>query len=185
MQKLLDDGVTADLGQPWSAIAQASAALTETPNAFSAAHIEELREAGLDDADIVDVMDRCRVLQLGQMTLSCEDNEASHVRNALSYVAPPDVVDSMLESGETKTQLTAGNWYCAPHSRCSYWPVLQSWLSRLRKKPASTHPARCCSPWGSRYFVVLLNVELLTGNFARVPLPSSTAGLIRDYASNT
>lgn len=56
VQKLLDDGVTADLGQPWSAIAQASAALTETPNAFSAAHIEELREAGLDDADIVDVI---------------------------------------------------------------------------------------------------------------------------------
>lgn len=56
VQKLLDDGVTADLGQPWSAIAQASAALTETPNAFSAEHIEELREAGLDDADIVDVI---------------------------------------------------------------------------------------------------------------------------------
>ena len=56
VQKLLDDGVTADLGQPWSAIAQASAALTETPNAFSTEHIEELREAGLDDADIVDVI---------------------------------------------------------------------------------------------------------------------------------
>lgn len=56
VQKLLDDGVTADLGQPWSAIAQASAALTETPNAFGAEHIEELREAGLDDADIVDVI---------------------------------------------------------------------------------------------------------------------------------
>lgn len=56
VQKLLDDGVTADLGQPWSAIAQASAALTETPNAFGSKHIEELREAGLDDADIVDVI---------------------------------------------------------------------------------------------------------------------------------
>lgn len=56
VQKLLDVGVTADLGQPWSAIAQASAALTETPNAFGTEHIEELREAGLVDADIVDVI---------------------------------------------------------------------------------------------------------------------------------
>lgn len=56
VQKLLDDGVEADLGQPWSAIAQASAALTETPSAFDAGQIDALREAGLDDADIVDVI---------------------------------------------------------------------------------------------------------------------------------
>ncbi len=56
VQKLLDDGVTADLGQPWSAIAQASAALTKTPSAFDSKQIEALREAGLDDADIVDVI---------------------------------------------------------------------------------------------------------------------------------
>lgn len=56
VQRLLDDGVGTDLGQPWSAIAQASAALTVTPSAFDADSIDQLREAGLDDADIVDVI---------------------------------------------------------------------------------------------------------------------------------
>lgn len=56
VQQLLDEGVEADLGQPWSAIAQASAALTETPNQFGSEQILRLREAGLDDADIVDVI---------------------------------------------------------------------------------------------------------------------------------
>ena len=56
VQKLLDDGVAAELGQPWSAIARASAALTVTPSEFDADHIAQLREAGLDDADIVDVI---------------------------------------------------------------------------------------------------------------------------------
>lgn len=56
VQKLLDDGVAAELGQPWSAIARASAALTMTPSEFDADHIVQLREAGLDDADIVDVI---------------------------------------------------------------------------------------------------------------------------------
>lgn len=56
VQKLLDDGVEADLGQPWSAIAQASAALTVTPSEFNAEHIDALRDAGLEDADIVDVI---------------------------------------------------------------------------------------------------------------------------------
>lgn len=33
-----------------------SAVLTETPNAFDATHIAQLRDVGLDDADIVDVI---------------------------------------------------------------------------------------------------------------------------------
>lgn len=56
VQKLLDEGVEADLGQPWSAIARASAALTETPSQFDATHIDALSQAGLDDVDIVDVI---------------------------------------------------------------------------------------------------------------------------------
>ena len=56
VQKLLDDGVEADLGQPWSAISQASAALTVTPSGFNEEHIDALRDAGLEDADIVDVI---------------------------------------------------------------------------------------------------------------------------------
>src|SRR5690625_3638818 len=45
VQKLLDDGVAAELGQPWSAIARASAALTMTPSEFDADHIAQLRAA--------------------------------------------------------------------------------------------------------------------------------------------
>lgn len=56
VQRLLDEGVGADLGQPWSAIAHASAALTLTPSNFTGDHIDQLRESGLDDADIVDVI---------------------------------------------------------------------------------------------------------------------------------
>src|SRR5699024_7483566 len=57
VQKLLDDGgVEADLGQPWSAIAQASAALTVTTHEIDAEEIDALRDAELDDADIVDVI---------------------------------------------------------------------------------------------------------------------------------
>lgn len=53
---LLDDGVTADLGERWNAIVDASAALTRTPIAFGPEHVTRLREAGLDDLEISDVV---------------------------------------------------------------------------------------------------------------------------------
>jgi len=57
VQRLLDDGVEADLGdERWNAIAAAASALAETPSGFGAAEIERLRAAGLDDAEIVDVI---------------------------------------------------------------------------------------------------------------------------------
>jgi alkylhydroperoxidase domain protein len=56
VQRLLDVGVSADLGERWNAIVAASVALTVTPIAFGPAHVERLREAGLDDAEIVDVI---------------------------------------------------------------------------------------------------------------------------------
>ena len=56
VQRLLDDGVGADLGERWNAIVKASVALAATPIAFGQQHIEELRQAGLDDAEIVDVI---------------------------------------------------------------------------------------------------------------------------------
>jgi alkylhydroperoxidase domain protein len=56
VQRLLDEGVGADLGARWNAIVRASVALTATPIAFGQQHIEELRDVGLDDADIVDVI---------------------------------------------------------------------------------------------------------------------------------
>ncbi|GAA1825014.1 alkylhydroperoxidase domain protein [Nesterenkonia flava] len=56
VQRLLDEGVDADLGEPWSAIAAASAALTRTPSAFGRAHLQALRQAGLGEGEILDVI---------------------------------------------------------------------------------------------------------------------------------
>lgn len=56
VQKLLDQGVQADLGPRWNAIVAASVALTETPLALDAGHIDGLRQAGLDDYAIADAL---------------------------------------------------------------------------------------------------------------------------------
>jgi alkylhydroperoxidase domain protein len=56
VQRLLNEGVGADLGARWNAVVKASVALASTPIAFGEEHIEELRRVGLDDAEIVDVI---------------------------------------------------------------------------------------------------------------------------------
>jgi alkylhydroperoxidase domain protein len=56
VQRLLDEGVSADLGARWNAIVRASVALASTPIAFGRENIEELRRVGLDDAEIIDVI---------------------------------------------------------------------------------------------------------------------------------
>ncbi len=56
VQKLLDEGVTADLGERWNAIVAASVALSATPQAFGKDHVQRLREAGLTDEEISDVI---------------------------------------------------------------------------------------------------------------------------------
>src|SRR5262249_3119313 len=56
VQRLLDGGVTADLGERWTAIVAAGGALTATPIAFGPEHVERLRQAGLDDLAISDVI---------------------------------------------------------------------------------------------------------------------------------
>ena len=57
VQRLLDEGVEADLGdETWNAVVAASVALADTPLAFGDADIARLRAAGLDDAEIVDVI---------------------------------------------------------------------------------------------------------------------------------
>jgi alkylhydroperoxidase domain protein len=56
VQLLLDEGVGVDLGDRWNAIIAASIALAATPIAFDKEHVERLRRAGLDDAEIVDVI---------------------------------------------------------------------------------------------------------------------------------
>jgi uncharacterized peroxidase-related enzyme len=40
----------------WDAVVEASVALTLTPQAFGAPHVDSLREAGLEDGDIVDAL---------------------------------------------------------------------------------------------------------------------------------
>jgi alkylhydroperoxidase domain protein len=56
VQKLLDLGISADLGERWNAIVAASVALSATPPAFGADHLKALRDAGLSDEEISDVI---------------------------------------------------------------------------------------------------------------------------------
>jgi alkylhydroperoxidase domain protein len=56
VQRLLDEGVTADLDERWNAIVAASVALTSTPIGFGQEHIARLRHVGLDDLAIADVI---------------------------------------------------------------------------------------------------------------------------------
>jgi alkylhydroperoxidase domain protein len=56
VRRLLDSGVGADLGERWNAIVAASVALAATPIAFGTTHVQRLRAAGLDDAEIIDVI---------------------------------------------------------------------------------------------------------------------------------
>jgi alkylhydroperoxidase domain protein len=56
VQRLLDEGVSADIDPRWNAIIAASVALTATPVAFGEDEVGALRNAGLDDAEIVDVV---------------------------------------------------------------------------------------------------------------------------------
>jgi alkylhydroperoxidase domain protein/CMD domain protein len=56
VDRLLEEGIGADLGERWNAIVAASAALSATPVAFGAEHVERLRQAGLDDLAIADVI---------------------------------------------------------------------------------------------------------------------------------
>ncbi|WP_172839984.1 alkylhydroperoxidase domain protein [Variovorax paradoxus] len=56
VQRLLDEGVGAELGERWNTIVAASVALSSTPCAFGVEHIDQLRAQGLDDLAIADVI---------------------------------------------------------------------------------------------------------------------------------
>ena len=56
VQRLLDEGVSTDLGERWNAIVAASVALTAIPMTFGPEHVDRLRQAGLDDLAISDVI---------------------------------------------------------------------------------------------------------------------------------
>jgi alkylhydroperoxidase domain protein len=56
VQRLLDDGVQAPLGERWDALVAAAVALSETPGRFGDTEIARLRGVGLDDAAIADLI---------------------------------------------------------------------------------------------------------------------------------
>ncbi|MGO4386711.1 alkylhydroperoxidase domain protein [Microvirga sp. 2YAF29] len=56
IQRLLDEGVDADIDRRWNAIIEASTALTATPLVSDDGLVEGLQRAGLDDLEIVDVI---------------------------------------------------------------------------------------------------------------------------------
>ena len=56
VQRLLDDGVSVRLSPRLDAIVDATVALTATPSRFGAAEIAALREAGLDELSLLDVI---------------------------------------------------------------------------------------------------------------------------------
>ncbi|MBO1073405.1 alkylhydroperoxidase domain protein [Roseomonas marmotae] len=56
VQQLLDEGVGTSIDPRWDAIIAASVALSATPSRFGAAEIARLREAGLEELEIADVI---------------------------------------------------------------------------------------------------------------------------------
>jgi len=56
VQRLLDAGVGVRIDPRWDAVIAAAAAITATPALFDGTHVTALREAGLDDGEIVDVI---------------------------------------------------------------------------------------------------------------------------------
>jgi alkylhydroperoxidase domain protein len=54
--RLLDEGVGVDLDERWNAIVAAAVALSSTPVAFGAEHVARLRDVGLDELQIADVI---------------------------------------------------------------------------------------------------------------------------------
>ncbi|MFB7249411.1 alkylhydroperoxidase domain protein [Microbacterium sp. NPDC056234] len=79
VQRLLDEGVGADLGERWNAIVEAAAAITSTPFAFTGAHVARLRAAELSDAEISDVIHGAAFF-----------NWANRLMLSLGRATPPD-----------------------------------------------------------------------------------------------
>lgn len=56
IDRFLAGGITTDLGDRWNAVTAAAVALTTTPISFTAAHVTRLRETGMDDPSIADLI---------------------------------------------------------------------------------------------------------------------------------
>ena len=88
VQRLLDAGVTADLGERWNAIVAAAVALTETPGSFGAEHVRRLRAAGLDDAAVADVIQGAAFFNwANRLMLSLGEPQATWSAAAVAAIA--------------------------------------------------------------------------------------------------
>ena len=56
VEKLLAEGVGAELGERWNAVVAASVALTTTPITFGPEHVAKLRATGMEDRAISDII---------------------------------------------------------------------------------------------------------------------------------
>lgn len=56
VDRLLADGVGADLGERWNAVVAAAVALTAIPMTFGPEHVRRLRASGMDDLAIADII---------------------------------------------------------------------------------------------------------------------------------
>lgn len=56
VDRLLEEGVSAELGERWNAVVAAAVALTATPIAFGPQHVARLRAAGMEDFAITDII---------------------------------------------------------------------------------------------------------------------------------
>lgn len=56
VDRLLAEGVKADLGERWNAVVAAAVALTAIPMTFGQEHVQALRATGMDDLAIADII---------------------------------------------------------------------------------------------------------------------------------
>ncbi len=84
VDRLLAEGVGADLGEHWNAIVAAAVALTAIPMTFAPEHVTRLRKAGMDDLAISDIIQGAAffnwanrlMLSLGEASADCPPNGA-------------------------------------------------------------------------------------------------------------
>ncbi|BDG74758.1 alkylhydroperoxidase domain protein [Roseomonas fluvialis] len=82
VDRMLAEGVGADLGERWNAIVEASVALTAIPMRFGPEHVQRLRATGMDDLAISDVIQAAAFFNwANRLMLSLGEASADHPPN--------------------------------------------------------------------------------------------------------
>jgi alkylhydroperoxidase domain protein len=82
VERLLAEGVGAELGERWNAIVAASVALTAIPMRFGPEHVQRLRATGMDDLAISDVIQAAAFFNwANRLMLSLGEASADHPPN--------------------------------------------------------------------------------------------------------